>query len=217
MNKALSPSNLPVKAGSLINLIVYGAEGGLRRRQFLVLKEFDHQQMLSNIRNQGIVKSEEVLIKLSELLLERSIVQPVDSYTLDLGDLGRPSTALQSYYKHSLNADSTTLRDMIEHIDSSFYSFKSDEGDLHLLKLQNGETIAHVQVILQFPNELASYTMLDLTGPPDADYPETLTEDIQSVITEDLMLKWPLAEVSVTVRIRKSELALATEALLIRQ
>jgi len=217
VNKALSPSNLPVKAGSLINLIVYGAEGGLRRRQFLVLKEFDHQQMLSNIRNQGIVKSEEVLIKLSELLLERSIVQPVDSYTLDLGDLGRPSTALQSYYKHSLNADSTTLRDMIEHIDSSFYSFKSDEGDLHLLKLQNGETIAHVQVILQFPNELASYTMLDLTGPPDADYPETLTEDIQSVITEDLMLKWPLAEVSVTVRIRKSELALATEALLIRQ
>lgn len=217
MNKALSPNNLPVKAGSLINLIVHGAEGGLRRRQFLVLKEFDHQQMLSNIRNQGIVKSEEVLIKLSELLLERSIVQPVDSYTLDLGDLGRPSTALQSYYKHSLNADSTTLRDMIEHIDSSFYSFKSDEGDLHLLKLQNGETIAHVQVILQFPNELASYTVLDLTGPPDADYPETLTTDIQSAITEDLMMKWPLAKVSVAVRIRKSELALATDALLIRQ
>lgn len=217
MNTALSPSNLPVKAGALINLIVYGAEGGLRRRQFLVLKEFDHQQMLSNIRNQGIEKSEEVLIKLSELLLERSIVKPVESYTLDLGDLGRPSTALQSYYKHSLNADSSTLRDMIEYVDKSFYTFKSDEGDLHLLKLQNGETIAHVQVILQFPNELASYTMLDLTGPPDADYPETLGKEIESVLTEDLMSKWPKAEVAVTVRIRKSELAIAKEALLTRQ
>lgn len=217
MNKALSPTNLPVKAGSLINLVVYGAEGGLRRRQFLVLKEFDHQQLLGNIRNQGIVKSEEVLIKLSEMLLERDIVKPVDSYTLDLGDLGRPSTALQSYYKHSLNADSSTLRDMIEQIDKSYYSFMTDEGELRLLKIENGETIAHVQVILQFPNELASYTMLDLTGPPDADYPANLHEEIQSVILEDLMVKWPDANVSVMARIRKSELAIAKETLLTRQ
>lgn len=217
MNKALSPANRPVKPGALINLIVYGAEGGLRRRQFLVLKEFDHHQILGTIRNEGIVKSEEVLIKLSEILLNRGIVKPVDSYTLDLGDLGRPSTALKSYYKHSLNADSSTLLEMIQQIDKSYYTFMSEEGELQLLKLETGDTLAHVQVILEFPNELVSYTTLDLTGPPDADYPETLTEEIQVAIMEDLMIKWPQAEVAVTVRIRKSELASAKEALLIRQ
>lgn len=217
MNKVLSPSNRPVKPGSVINLIVHGVVGGLRRRQFLVLKEFDHQQMLSNIRNQGIYKSEEVLVKLSELLLERDIVKPVESYVLDLGDAGRPSTALQTYYKHSLNQDSTILNEMIEYLDKSFYAFRSPEGELRLFKAENGDTIAHVQVILQFPNELSSYTTLDLTGPPDADYPDGLEKDIESTLTEELQMKWPDSVFTVTVRLRKSELALAKEALIIRQ
>lgn len=217
MNKALSPANRPIKPGVLINLIVYGAEGGLRRRQFLVLKEFDHQQILGTIRNEGVVKSEEVLIKLSEILLNRGIVKPVDSYTLDLGDLGRPSTALQSYYKHSLNADSSTLLAMIEQIDKSYYTFMSDEGELRVLKLDTGDTLAYVQVIVEFPNELVSYTTLDLIGPPDADYPDTLSEEIQVAVMEDLSIKWPEAQFTITVRIRKSELASAKEALLIRQ
>ena len=216
MNKAINPSTQAVKPGALINLIVYDDKQRLRRKQFLVIKSFDHVEILNNIRNQGILKSEDVFTRLTEILVERSIVKPVETYTLDLGDVGRPSTALQTYYKHTRNPDAAILEEVIQNVEKSFNTFKSSEGDLHLMKVEDADTLAQVNVIITLPNELTSYTTLDLTGPPDADYPSTLEEDIAFAIKADILTKWPELVFDLVIRIRKSELALAKEALLKR-
>lgn len=206
MNATLSPDRSTVEPGKLLNVLVHGDGTRLSHKQFIVLKSFDYGELLEDIRSQGLMKSEDVFREACRVLIERELVSPVESCILDIGQLGRPSAALQDYYKHKLNNNGSFINTLIKELDKAHFTMLTDEGEVHLLKVDSGETLAQVDVVIDDGEGILKTAKLDLIGPMDIDLPCDMHEVIEKELSLYLAQNHPELLVKLNVRVVMSEL-----------
>ena len=214
MSNTLSPDRPLVEQGKLLNLIMRWDPDRMNHKQFIVLQTFDYGEILESIRSEGLLKSEDVFKRLHEVLLARDLIEPVESCILDLGSLGRPSKAVQEHYRHKLNASSSPMKTLVEELNSCFFTFTGPEGDIHLLRDGGIDVLGHVLVSLDDGSGIYSDTTLDLIGPSTTEFPSDFSEQLQGELLEYLGGNHPGLSIKLTVKVRRSELALATGAFL---
>lgn len=213
MHVALMPGQERVKAGNLFYLAVRDDKDRVDYRQFLAIQNFHYGEILELIRYEGLLKTEDVYERFYDIATERELIEPADTYILELGERGRVSDALQNYQRHKLNHNVTILRLTAQEIDKMVMVFKGPECDLHVLKVDSGDTLAQVRIFLDDKQGLLDQTVLDIVGPPGSDFPECFDEEIEHEIQATLQSQYPTLDVDINVKIRRSELAMAREAL----
>lgn len=213
MNTSLTPDHPLVNAGTILSLGVRQAKE-LTYSQYIVTTTFDITDYLTAIRKDGHVKSEDVFTKLSEALIAAKVVVPVESCSLEIGELGRPSGALQEYYKYSLNDSDWVARDLVDELARSYFSFNGPEGDLHLLQIGEGLTVGQADIYIEVMGGTPKKCTLDIVGTNDAAWPDGLSNEIKAEVSSMLHRLHPDALFDIKVLIRRSDLAIATESLL---
>ena len=211
MNITLSPERPQVKQNTILNLTIRRSNGNREYGLFLVKEDFDYNDVMATIRIDGAVKSEEVLHKLTQELLERNTIMEVTSYSLDLGERGRACEALQESYKYQLNDWSCMAKVMVAELEKGYFDFLGPEGTIHLLKVNSGDTLG--QVFVEIRTGGYEYTTLDLVGPEGSDYPVEFTPMIKKHLSNYLRDKYPDVPFEMFVSLRKSELSQAMEVL----
>lgn len=214
MSIILAPDQPLVEQGATFTLAFQSGNDSWRHQQFIVHKPFDYPAMLESIRLDGALKTEQVFVRLSELLVQDGYASPVHSYVLDLGQQGRASKALKECQEYSLNNEGLVVKNLIVDISKQLFSFNGPEGMLHVLKADNGETLGQVTVMLDTESGILKKFTLDVVGPGDADFPDDFREDIEFELKAFIATHYPDLHYSIVVRVQRSELALATGALL---
>jgi hypothetical protein len=211
MNITLSPDRPLVEKNTILNLTLRKDNGNREYGLYLVNEDFDYNEVLAAIRIDGAVKSEEVLHKLTQTLLDRNIIMAVSSYSLDLGERGRACEALQESYKYQLNDWSCMAKVLITELEKGYFDFLGPEGLIHLLKVNSGDTLG--QVFIEIRTSEYQYTTLDLVGPEGADYPPEFAEMIKQHLSNYLRNKYQDIAFEMFVSLRQSELSQAMEVL----
>jgi len=214
MSKTLSPEAPMVEQGKLLNLLVTRDANRMTHKQFIVLQTFDYGVILESIRGEGLLKSEDVFQRLYEVLIARDLIKPVDSCILDVGSLGRPSKAIQDHYRFKLNHSCSLMKTLIEELNNVFLTFTGPEGEIHLLKDGGIDVVGHVLVSMDEGTGLYSDTTLDLIGPSTTEFPEDFDQQLSKDLLQYLSENHPGLAITLTVKVRRSELALATGAFL---
>jgi len=210
MSSTLSPDAPVVEQGKLLNMIMHQGMDKMTHKQFIVLKTFDYGDLLEEIRSQGHIKSEDVFVRLYNVLMEREIIEPIQSCILDIGVHGRSSKAVQEHYRHKLNSNSSLMKTLIHELEKILFTFDGPEGEIHLLKSGGVETLGHVLVSLEDGTGIYASTTLDLIGPGASDFPDLFEEEIKQALHGYLVDNHPGLSISMDIKIRRSELALAT-------
>lgn len=213
MNAMLTPDKSIVNQGLLLNLVVRKGDG-IEAKPFVVSKDFNISDYLVQIRSEGVYKSEDVLLKLSQMLEGDGIIHPVKSYVLDLGQSGRPSEALEDHYRFAINSSSWVAKMMLDSIENLYLSFLGDgDQSVHVLSVEQGPALAHAKVILDLFDGGHYHTELDIVGPEGATFAADLNDRIAEDLTEALKEKYPEALFEITVMIRPSDLHTAQAVL----
>jgi hypothetical protein len=212
MNVMLTPEKSLVDPGLLLNLIVR-KQHGVEAKPFVVSKQFNISTYLSLIRSEGYYKSEDVLLKLAEALERDGIIVPVESYTLDVGEQGRPSEALEEHYRYSLNTSAWTGRSMVASLEQLYMQFMGEQGDLHLLKTEEGRVLAHAMILIDIFDGDQYQCELDIVGPDESTLPKDLSSQIEVELIDWLKNNHPDTAFDLKVMLRRSDLLVAMESL----
>lgn len=207
----LSPGLSKVGVGNIFYVTMTSPEGKLESQSFIAVAQFDYHKVMEEVRAEGIVKSEDVAKRFCELILEREYVWRADTCILDLGQRGRVSKALQEAGQYTHNTRPEMLRALARELNDLYLSIECRSGDLHLLKVDTGDTLAQVRIFLDSEQTIEQVT-LDLIGPPDYPIPEDLDEILDQAIKQYLKGQYPKLDIGITVRAKKSDLVLAKEA-----
>lgn len=213
MKVQLAPDLPTVEPGKILNLVVKCVNGSVIHKQYLSVKSFDYGEVLEEIRQRGLIKSDDVLPALGELLIEREYVQEVQGYILDLGQEGRASSAVQDYYKHKLNANTSIVKNVVSELSKHHFEFIGPEGILHVLKVGLGIVIGHVHISVEDNTGLYETLTLDIVGPQCADFPDDFNGRIEFEMTQYLLENHPEIDIKLTVRVRRSEMTVAEDFL----
>ena len=215
MNLQLTPDLPAVEQWKILNLVVKRENGSIVHKQYLTIKEFDYGEMLETVRQQDIIKSDEVLQALTALLIEGDYVREIDTYVLDLGVVGRPSEAVRDLYRHTLNHGSSHVKTMLGEINRRHFEFDGPEGRLHVLKVDHAFVLGHVHISLE-GSGLYDTTTLDIIGPTGSDFPEDFNKQIHDTLTQYLLENHPELDVILTVRARRSEVTQSEDVIYAR-
>lgn len=207
----LSPGLSKVGVGNIFYVTMTSPEGKLESQSFIAVNAFDYNQVMEEVRAEGIIKSEDVSKRFCELILEREYVWRADISILDLGQRGRASTALKEVGQYAHNTRPEMLRALAKELNDLYLSIECRAGDLHLLKVDKGDTLAQVRIFLDDESHIEQVT-LDLIGPLDYPLPDDLNEILDQAIKQYLKGQYPKLDIGITVRTKKSDLVLAKEA-----
>lgn len=213
MINSLTPGVSKVGVGNIFYVAMTGPNGELESRHFIAVQAFNYADILEEIRQEGIVKSEEVTERFCEVVLERELVWKADTCVLNVGERGRASTALKEVGRYQYNTNHELLRAVVRELEVLCLTIEGRKGDLHLLKVETGETLAQVRIFLDDGEALAEQVTLDLIGPPDYPLPNDLDDVLGQAISKYLYQQYPKLQIGITVRTRKSDLVLAKEAI----
>lgn len=208
----LTPGAAKVGVGNIFYVTVMSPEGKIESRPFIAVAAFDYNSVLEEVRKEGIVKSEDVSARFCELILEREYVWKAETRVLDVGERGRASRALMEVGRYQHNTTHELLRALVRELEGLYMSVEGCGGDLHLLKVENGDTLAQVRIFLDDGAALAEQLTLDLVGPMDYPLPDDIDEILTTGVTQYLMDQYPKLDIGITVRVRKSDLVIAREA-----
>lgn len=208
---SLSPGLSKVGVGNIFYVTMTSPEGKLESQSFIAVNAFDYNEVMQEVRAEGLIKSEDVSKRFCELILEREYVWKADICLLDLGQRGRASKALKEVGEYAHNTRPEMLRALVRELNDLYLSIECKSGDLHLLKVDKGDTLAQVRIFLDDESHIEQLT-LDLIGPPDYPIPEDLDEILDQAIKQYLKGVYPKLDIGITVRARKSDLVLAKEA-----
>lgn len=214
MSVVLSPDRPQVDQGVMLSLVVRTEGTNIIHKQFTVKRSFDYSDFIEQINREGLIKTDEVFVRLSDLLIKGDYVEPVESYILDLGLQGRASSALKECREYSLNNDACKIKNLIKDLEKQLFSFNGPEGTLHVLKADTGETLGQVTVMFDTESGILRKMVLDVVGPGDADFPWDFRQDIEYALKHHIVMNHPDINSTMTVRVQRSELAIATSTLL---
>lgn len=208
---SLSPGLSKVGVGNIFYVTITSPEGKLETQSFIAVEAFDYHAVMEEVRGEGIIMSEDVSKRFCELVLERGYVWKADACILDVGERGRASRALQEAGRYTYNSRHEMLSALARELNDLYLSIECRAGDLHLLKIDQGDTLAQVRIFLD-DEALSEQIVLDLIGPPDYPIPDDLDDILTQAITQYLKGQYPKLDIGITVRAKKSDLVLAKEA-----
>ena len=208
----LSPGASKVGVGNILYVTMTSPDGKLESVPFIAVNAFDYNEVMEEIQKEGIIKSEDVSKRFCEIVVARDYCWKADTCLLDLGQRGRACTALQETVRYQHNTNHEMLRALSGELRSLYLLIECGSGDLHLLKVDKGDTLAQVRIFLD-DGDLNEQVNLDLVGPLDYPWPDDMDEILTQAITKYLKNEYPKLEVGITVRAKKSDLVLAKEAI----
>ena len=214
MRGLMTPNNPTVELGNILNLVTRDEEGRLTYRNYLVAHAFDYRTVLEDVRAEGIYKTEEVYERLSQLLVERHLVLEAESAVLDLGVIGRASEAVIAVYKDKLNDQAKLVDQIVEVLQNNCFTFEGPEGDLHVMKVDEGNTLGYVKLAVSCSRNIERWITLDIVGPPAADFPHNLQEQIQATLMQYVADRYPDEYLALRAYVGRSELAQALDILI---
>jgi hypothetical protein len=212
MNVNLTPDLPQVDPCKILNLVVKRSNGTYIHKQYLTVVPFDYGDLLEEVRQQDLIKSEDILHALGAMLIERKYVIPADTYMLDIGTAGRVSGAIQDLYKYRLNANHSTVKRAAAELTRHHFEFEGPEGTLHVLHTDTREVAAHVHIGIGDSSGLYQTLTLDVLGPYDVDFPYDFKEQLTRRFTECLFDNHPEIEWQLSVNLTRSDYALAMES-----
>lgn len=207
----LSPGVTKVGVGNIFYVTMTSPDGKLESCPFIAIQAFDYSQVMDEVKQEGVIKSEDVSKRFCELIVEREYVWKADTCILDVGQRGRASTALQETVRYQHNTSNEMLKALVRELRVLYLCVDGGAGDLHLLKVDKGDTLAQVRIFLA-DAAISEQITLDLIGPLDYPLPVDLDAILTNAILKHLMSEYPKLDIDITVRARKSDLVLAKEA-----
>lgn len=214
MRGLMTPNNPTVELGNILNIVTRDEEGGLTYRHFIVAQPFDYRDLLEVVRAEGIYKTEEVYDRLTELLVERRLVMETESAVLDLGVSGRASEAVIAVYKDKLNDRAKLVDQIVSVLESVHFTFAGPEGDLHVMKIPEGNTLGYVKLAVSCSRNIERWITLDIVGPSGADFPPNLQDQIQATLMQYVADRYPDEYLALRAYVGRSELAQALDILI---
>lgn len=216
MSTILGPLESIVRFGTLLKIQMNEVDG-LREKNLMVAKEFDHSEILRRIHAEGSFKTEDVMRRLVELLIGEGYVIDVEVSCLELGEKGRVSEAIQVAKRTELNQQVKILLDLREVIKRSTYITGVREGTLCVMDTSVGRTLGEVMIIIKGVSGLEEIITLDLLGPPTTFFPtnleETLTDHYRRIVNQH----YPDEHLTLTVKVNRSNLAQAEDTLVMKE
>lgn len=207
MAEALSPDRPNVESGQLINLVVRDELRGVQFKQFLVAKSFTYTDLMEEVRKEGVLRSEDVLKRISEILVERRMVFEPEQRMLDIGEVGRLSEAVMDAYRSKLNPAIIELREIANVIESMTFDIISPEGALVVTRVPYGRVLGEITVHLSSPTGVGLKARLEVLGPEDADINPDVECEIKKTIVETIADRFPYVYVCSKIFVNKSALA----------
>ena len=208
----LTPGASKVGVGNIFYVTMTSPEGKLESHPFIAVNAFDYNEVMEEIQKEGFIKSEDVSKRFCEIVVERDYCWKADTCILDLGQRGRACTALQETVRYQHNTNHEMLRALGKELRSLYLLIECGSGDLHLLKVEQGDTLAQVRIFLD-DGDMNEQVNLDLVGPLDYPWPDEMDDILTQAVTQYLKNEYPKLEIDITVRAKKSDLVLAKEAI----
>lgn len=213
MSIYLSPLEPIVRFGTLLK-IQMTEDKGVREKNLLVSKEFDHGEMLRRIHEEGIYKSEEVMQRLIELLIDEKYAFDIEVGYLDLGEKGRVSEAQQWAKRTELNQQTKVVDGAVAVLKRSTYVTAVPEGTLCVMDTSIGPTLGVVKIILKGLCGLERIFTVDVLGPPTTEFPSNFSELLERHYRHILQQFYPDEYLTLTVLVTRSDLAEAEDCLI---
>lgn len=213
MIETIDTHNSVIPAGKILILSMNDEQDVVLSR-FLVLKDFDYRHYLEEVRRLGCYRTEDVKIRLKNELIKRELISELKEVELNLGDVGRPSSAMMDVYRQKLNESVTLADHVVKFLEAQHFEVQGPEGYLQIVKTGPGYTLGQVDIYITV-NNIHKHVVLDVVGPPGADFPFDITKMVEKKIILSISQQFQQIEnIDMAVFVNRSDIAKAEDALL---